>query len=114
MNKVSEDQTREIFKSVSAGELTKEAIPDVVIWLSGHEDKSVQEAINDLGLKVISENELKTFVEKLIVDNKRLIQERGEGSFGILMGVIMRSLRGRVDAAIVSKVLKERLKEILK
>jgi Glu-tRNA(Gln) amidotransferase subunit E-like FAD-binding protein len=74
----------------------------------------VQEAINDLGLKVISESELKTFVEKVIVDNKRLIQERGEGSFGILMGIVMRSLRGRVDAALVSKVLKEILKEILK
>ncbi len=114
VNKVSEDQTREIFKSVSAGELTKEAIPDVVIWLSEHKDKNVQEAINDLGLKVISESELKTFVEKVIVDNKRLIQERGEGSFGILMGVIMRSFRGRVDAALVSKVLKETLTEILK
>ncbi len=113
IDKVSENKMREIFSKISSGELTKEAIPDIVVWLSKHENKGIQEAINNLGLKVISEDELRAFVEKMIEDNRSLIQERGENSFGILMGIIMRNLRGRVNAAVASKILKEKLKELL-
>ncbi|MCW3994078.1 MAG: Glu-tRNA(Gln) amidotransferase subunit GatE [Candidatus Bathyarchaeota archaeon] len=113
VDKVSESQIREIFNEISAGELTKEAIPDVTVWLSSHENKGVQEAIMSLGLKVISEDELRAFIEKVIEDNRSLIRERGESSFGILMGIIMKELRGKVDAALVSKVLKEELKELV-
>jgi glutamyl-tRNA(Gln) amidotransferase subunit E len=114
VDKVSENQMREIFKSVSAGRLVKEAIADVVVWLSKNEGKSVEEAIVGLGLGTMSDDELKALVEKVIVENKKLVQERGEGSFSVLMGIIMKDFRGRVDAAQVSKVLKERLKENLK
>jgi len=47
-----------------------------------------------------------------VEDNTSLIQEQRENSFGILMGIIMKKLRGKVDAALVSKLLKERLKKI--
>jgi glutamyl-tRNA(Gln) amidotransferase subunit E len=113
VDKVSENQIREIFKSISAGKLTKEAVSDVVVWLSQHEDKSVEEAINNLGLKIVSESELRTFIEKVIADNEKLIKERGESSFGILMGIVMKSMRGKIDVVLVSKVLKEKLREFL-
>jgi glutamyl-tRNA(Gln) amidotransferase subunit E len=114
VDKVSEDQMREVFKSVSAGQLTKEAVSDVVVWLSKNEGKSVEEAIVGLGLRTMSDSELEALVERVIVENKKLVQDRGDGSFGVLMGIIMRDFRGRVDAAQVGKVLKERLKLILK
>jgi glutamyl-tRNA(Gln) amidotransferase subunit E len=113
VDKVSENQIREIFKSISAGKLTKEAVSDVVVWLSQHEDKSVEEAINNLGLKIVSESELKTFIEKVIADNEKLIKERGESSVGILMGIVMKSMRGKIDVVLASKVLKEKLREFL-
>lgn len=113
VDKVSENQIREIFKSISAGKLTKEAVSDVVVWLSQHEDKSVEEAINNLGLKIVSESELRTFIEKVIADNEKLIKERGESSFGILMGIVMKSMRGKIDVVLASKVLKEKLREFL-
>ena len=111
VEKVSENQIREVFSKVSVGELAKEAIPDVIIWLSKHENKSVKEAISTLGFRVISEDELKTFIKKVVEDNASLIQEQPENSFAILMGIIMKKLRGKVDAALVSKLLKERLKK---
>ncbi len=114
VDKVSESQIREIFNKISAGELTKEAIPDVTVWLSSHENKSVQDAIKSLSLKTISENELKTFVEKVIEDNRSLIQERGENNFRVFMGIIMKELRGKVDAASVGRVLREKLKEFVR
>jgi glutamyl-tRNA(Gln) amidotransferase subunit E len=114
VDKVSENQMREIFRSINAGELMKEAIPEVVAWLSKNEGRSVQDAIVGLGLRTMSDEELRDFVEKVIAENKNLVQKRGEGSFSFLMGIIMKDVRGKVDTAQVSSVLKERLKEILK
>jgi glutamyl-tRNA(Gln) amidotransferase subunit E len=108
---IAEIQMRELFKHMSSGELAKEALSDVVAWLSAHEGKNVHEAINSLGLKTVSRDELKTLVEKAIVENGKLIQERGEGSFGVLMGIIMKNSRGKIDAGQVSKMLKEKLRE---
>ena len=112
VDKVSENQVREIFKSVSTGELIKEALPEVFTWLSKHENKEVGEAVSGLGLEMISEDELRRFIEKVIADNRSVIQERGEKSFGILMGIVMKRLRGKVDAALVSKLLRKKLREM--
>jgi len=114
VDKVSDNQTREIFKSIGAGELMKEAVQDVFVWLSKHQGESLQKAVSTLGFEAISESELNALVDRVIGDNKKLIQERGEDSFGILMGIIMKSLRGKIDAAQVSKILKDKLKEIVK
>jgi len=108
---VSDKQMFEVFKNVSEGKLTKEAVPDVIVWLSQHAGENIEEAITSLGLKLISEAELETFIGKIVAENAKLIKERGENSFSILMGIIMRNMRGKVDAARVSKLLKEKLRE---
>jgi len=111
VDKVSDSLIREMFKNVGAGKLMKESMSDVTIWLAKNEGKDIQEAINSLGLKAISEENLNAFVDKVVAENRKLIQERGEASFGILMGYIMKDLRGKVDAAQISKVLKEKMKK---
>jgi glutamyl-tRNA(Gln) amidotransferase subunit E len=110
---VADVQLRDIFKRVGRGELMKEAMSDVFIWLSRNEGKSIEEATSNLGLTPISEDELKTLVAKVIAENSDQVKERGEGSFGTLMGIIMKDLRGKMDAAQVSSVLKEKLKEAI-
>jgi glutamyl-tRNA(Gln) amidotransferase subunit E len=110
VNKVSREQIREIFRCIGSGSLMKESISDVTIWLSKNEGKNVKEAISSLGLKTVSEEELETTIEKVIADNEKLIQQRGEASLGILMGIIMKQLRGKTDATQAGNVLKEKLK----
>jgi glutamyl-tRNA(Gln) amidotransferase subunit E len=112
VDNVSEEQLLEIFKHVGSGELAKEAVSDVFVWLSRNEGKSVADAIAGLGLKRVSEDELTALVEKVIKENQGTIKERGEGSLGPLMGIVMKELRGKVDAGVVSKMLKERIRKI--
>jgi glutamyl-tRNA(Gln) amidotransferase subunit E len=106
---VSTDHMRKIFELIGSGNLMKESLSDVIVWLSRNEGKSVQEAIGGLGLKTVSTDELETMIEKVVADNRKLIQERGEASFGVLMGIIMKDLRGKIDPSQASKMLREKL-----
>lgn len=109
VEKVSDNQMREIFRFVGSGKLAKEAIADVFIWLSKHEDKSVREAIGDLGLEMFSKEELETLVDRAIAANQQSINKLGKNAFGMLMGVVMKEARGKADPNLVGKLLKKRL-----
>ncbi|MGQ9460715.1 MAG: Glu-tRNA(Gln) amidotransferase subunit GatE [Candidatus Bathyarchaeaceae archaeon] len=108
---VTDGQFKELFSLVGSGETAKEAIPEIIDWLSKHEGATAKEAIESLGLAMISQKELEKMIDNLIEENKSLIEERGGGAFGPLMGIIMKKVRGRVKAELVSEVLKRRLEE---
>jgi glutamyl-tRNA(Gln) amidotransferase subunit E len=110
VEQVPEGQLREIFRLVGAEELAKEAVTEVFTWLSKHEGKSVQDAVAELGLKMLSEAELAVIVDRVIAANKQTVAKLGKNAFGILMGAVMKEVRGKATAELVSKLLKERLK----
>jgi glutamyl-tRNA(Gln) amidotransferase subunit E len=114
VEKVTDSQLRDVFKLIGEGKVAKEAMTDIVTWLSKNEEKTIQDAIKELGLQTVKQNELEKLLSKIVEDNKELIKKRGEGSFGVLMGAAMNNLRGKADAALVSKVLKEKLAQALK
>jgi glutamyl-tRNA(Gln) amidotransferase subunit E len=111
VEQVSESQIREVFKFIGAGRLAKEAIAEVFGWLSKHEGKSVQDAVTGLGLKMFSEAELALIVDRVIAVNRQTVDKLGKNAFGMLMGVVMKEVRGRADPERVSGLLKERLKQ---
>jgi glutamyl-tRNA(Gln) amidotransferase subunit E len=110
---VSDGQLRDLFRLVDAGETAKEAIPDVITWLSKHESATAKEAVKSLGLAMISQEELEKMIDDLIRENSSLIEERKEGAFGPLMGIVMKRTRGRVKAESVSETLKRKLKKFV-
>jgi glutamyl-tRNA(Gln) amidotransferase subunit E len=107
--KVADEQIKEIFQLVGSGELAKEAIPDVFSWLSENEEKSVPDAIEALGLKMLTQEELERLIDRLISENKPSVDRLGKKAFGMLMGIVMKEVRGKADPELVSKLLKERL-----
>jgi len=113
VEKVSDEQLRELFRLVDAGETAKEAIPDIITWLSKHENATAKEAVKSLGLAMISQDELEKIINDLIRENRSLIEEKKEGAFGPLMGMVMKRTRGRVKAESVNKTLKRKLKEFV-
>ena len=113
VEKVNDEQLRELFGLVDAGETAKEAIPDITTWLSKHEGATVKEAVENLGLAMISQEELERIIDDLMRENKSLIEERKEGAFGLFMGMVMKKVRGRAKAELVSEILKRKLKNFI-
>nr|MDO8132617.1 Glu-tRNA(Gln) amidotransferase subunit GatE [Candidatus Njordarchaeum guaymaensis] len=110
---VGNEQLRELFVLLGSGETTKEAIPDVLTWLSRHEGATVREAVQGLDLTMLSEKDLLSIIDGLIAESRALVEERGMGAFGVLMGVVMERVRGRAKAEVVSETLKKRLAELV-
>jgi len=109
---IPEETIYEIFKVVDSGQVAKEAIPDILSWLAKNPSKSPSEALKALGLETISPEELDAVVSKVVEENKKLIEERGAGALGPLMGTLMRELRGRVDARTLSEILRRRIESM--
>jgi glutamyl-tRNA(Gln) amidotransferase subunit E len=106
---VSEDQIKSLFATVGSGELAKEAIADVFNWLSKNECKTVKDATAALGLKMFTEADLEPIVDRIIAANKAVIEKQGKAAFGMLMGVVMKEVRGKANPELVSKILKQKL-----
>jgi len=109
VEKVSDEQLEEIFRLVGAGDIAKEAVPDILTWLSKHENATVKEAVEKLGLAMISEKELEKMINDLLRENEQLVKEKKMNAFGALMGLVMKKARGRVKAELVTEMLKKKL-----
>jgi glutamyl-tRNA(Gln) amidotransferase subunit E len=109
VDSVSENQLKAIFAVVGSGELAKEATSDVFSWLSKNEGKTVQDAIAALGLKMFTEADLEPIVNRVIAANKSAIEKQGKAVFGMLMGAVMKEVRGKANPELVSKILKQKL-----
>jgi Glu-tRNA(Gln) amidotransferase subunit E-like FAD-binding protein len=106
---VNETQIKALFAAVSSGVLTKEALADVFSWLSKNEGKTVQDATTALGLKMFTEADLELIVDRVIAANKRVIEKNGKGAFGMLMGLVMKEVRGKANPELVNKILNQKL-----
>jgi glutamyl-tRNA(Gln) amidotransferase subunit E len=110
VEKVTDDQMMEIFRGVGAGEIVKEAVADVFVWLAQNEGKNLQDAVGALGLKMLSKAELAKLVDRVIAENSQLVDQAGKNAFGTFMGIVMKEVRGKADPELVNKLLRERLK----
>jgi glutamyl-tRNA(Gln) amidotransferase subunit E len=110
IEKVADNQIMEIFKGVGSGEIVKEAVTDLFVWLSKNKYKSIRDAVDALGLKMLSKAELTMLVDKVIVENRQLVDQLEKKAFGKLIGIVMKEARGKARPGDVSALLKERLK----
>ena len=110
---VTDEQFMQMFRLIGSGKTAKESIPEILTWLASHEGATANDALEALGLGMISRKELERLVDNVIEQNRGLIEARGKDALGALMGMIMKKARGRVKAELVNTILKSRLDESL-
>ncbi len=109
VEKVADGQITEVFRGVGSGDLVKEAVADVFVWLSQNEAKTLQDAVDALGLKMLAKTELAELIDRVVAGNRQSVDKLGKKAFGMLMGAVMKEVRGKADPSVVSALLKERL-----
>jgi glutamyl-tRNA(Gln) amidotransferase subunit E len=106
---VNESQIKALFATIGSGAIAKEALVDVFSWLAKNEDKTVQDATAALGLKMFTETDLEHIIDQVIAANKPVIEKNGKGAFGMIMGIVMKEVRGKANPELVNKILKQKL-----
>jgi glutamyl-tRNA(Gln) amidotransferase subunit E len=111
---LSKDIILDIFKRLDSGLIAKESITLIFEKLLKKESRTVNEAVEELGIKPLKEQELQMIVDKILQENTSIINSKGMASAGLLMGRCMSILRGRADGRIVNLLLNQKLEQLLK
>ena len=67
-----------------------------------------------LGFVPADESVVSSIVDEVVSENMSLVAARGENSIGPLMGQVMKRLGGAADGKVVSRVLKEKIRSVVK
>jgi len=103
-----------VFSAVRAGTVAKEAAPSILAWLSKNSGRTAEDAIQELGMQMLSEHELLRIIDKIIELNADLIKEKGEGAYGKIMGLVMSEVRGSADPGEVTRLIRTRIGETMR
>ena len=109
---ITEDDTLYLlFEKVSKGIIAKEGIEEVLKRVSKGED--IEKVISEFSSENNS-SDVEFAIEKIILEKRDFIIEKGDRAISPLMGLCMKEFRGKVDGSLINKILKEKIEEILK
>ncbi len=111
VSRIDEKVLTDLFSSLHEGKIAKEVIPEILRLAC--RGLTVEQAIKELGLKPLTEEEVRKIVIQAIKERENLIKERGMNAMKPLMGVVMRIVRGKVDGSIVARILREELQKFI-
>ncbi len=109
---ISDETVQAIFRLVDEGTMTKEAVTELLKWQSKNQRSDPKMGVKELGLRMLTENELEEIIDRHIEKSKKLVQEKGSAAFSSLMGSVMSEVRGSIEPKLVTEKLKEKLSKL--
>jgi glutamyl-tRNA(Gln) amidotransferase subunit E len=100
-----------VFELLSDDKITKESVEIIFENIMTSKIKTPDEFVQNQ--PSFGDNELDKFLDDIIQNNIQVIQKQGTHSAGMLMGIAMKSLRGKVSGEKISKSLESKISKIL-
>lgn len=110
---LKEEHFAGVFAAISAGEIAKEAIQELLTALAKEPDMPVPEVISSLGLSAFDPADIENFIAELVRGKGEFILDKGPAALGPLMGMVMKEYRGKVDGKILSQLLKTEINRFI-
>jgi glutamyl-tRNA(Gln) amidotransferase subunit E len=110
---IEDAQLLEVFEAVKTGEMSSEAIPEILTYLANNPSTPIQEALSKTGLGKIETEAIEKIIRSIVEERLDFVRERGEAAVGGLMGVAMKELRGKADGKLVKELLTSEVKRVL-
>ncbi|MBN1923396.1 MAG: Glu-tRNA(Gln) amidotransferase subunit GatE [Nanoarchaeota archaeon] len=103
VERLSDKLLIKLFKMLELNQLCKESLPEIIEdLLRKHSfEKTVKK------FKQLSTKEITAKVKKAVVKNKKILKH--PSAFGVIMKDLLKSLKGKADAGVISKVLRQEL-----
>ena len=101
------------FKLLADSEIAKESLEIIFLNIMSEKAHSVEEAIKNTAISRMNSTEIEKMLDDLVKANLNIIRDQGERSIGPLMGIAMKSMRGKVDGQKINQILEKKIKEKL-
>ena len=111
---LSNNEILKSFDLLESGKITKESIEIIFENMMAGKSNSIEEAIKNLSIETVNQEKLEQILEKIVQNNKGMIENQKERAMGPLMGIAMKELRGKVSGEMVNNLLLRKIKKILK
>ncbi len=109
---VSDALVLDTLSALADERFAKEAVPEVLAT-AATEGWSVQQVLEEKDFGTVDETEIVEIVEGLVDENSELVEERGMGAMGALMGEAMGRLKGKADGETISRLVREAIQQRL-
>ncbi len=106
---ITDEDFLEFFRMVGRGDIAKEAAEKVFRWLAENPGKRLKEAVEALGLRPVSLEEVEQRINSLINAHRELVEQNPGKAASIIMGELMKDYRGKVDGARLYSLVKEKM-----
>ena len=100
----------EAFRLITDGKIAKESLEMIFESIMSGKSKSISDAIKSNALNTVEDTELHKILDELVKSNFGMIKEQGLRSMGPLMGIAMKTLRGKVDGQKLNQLLEDKIK----
>lgn len=110
---LDEYQIMRCFELLDAQKISKESLEIIFSEIMSGKVKSVEEAIEKSSITNLSDEELEKTLEKIVQENLSLVKKQGQRSVAPLMGVAMKSLRGKAPGEKINKILQKKIKKLI-
>ncbi len=112
-NLLKHDEIIKTFEFLNLGKISKEAVEMIFEQIMSGKTKSVDETLQKSSIGTLIDEELTKIVDEIIQKNLELIKNQGSHSIGSLMGITMKSLRGKASGEKINQLLQKKIIEIL-
>ncbi len=109
VDNLSDGHFIDTFRLVSQGVTAKESVQEVLAWLSKNPQSNPHDAVKQLGLRMLSRDELEQLIQNKVTQNLSWVGEQGERAEGRLLGIVMAEVRGRADPKLVAEIVRRKL-----
>ncbi len=101
------------FNLLADGKIAKESLEIIFESIMSGKTYTVSEAIEKTSINKVDSSELEKILDELVKANLKMIEEQGPRSIGPLMGIAMKTMRGKVDGQKINQLLEEKIKRKL-
>lgn len=112
-NLLKNDEIVKVFEFLNKGKISKESIEIIFEQIMSGKTKSIEDAIQKLSIGTLNDVELTKIIDEIVLKNIELVKKQGSHSVGSLMGIAMKSLRGKASGEKINQLLQKKINDVL-
>jgi glutamyl-tRNA(Gln) amidotransferase subunit E len=106
--------TSKAFEFLAEGKIAKESLEIIFENIMNGTASSITDAIQKNAITAMDDSELNKILDELIKSNIKMIEQQGLRSVAPLMGLAMKTLRGKADGQRINQLLESKIRSHIK